>query len=180
MTYYSDFGIPASADEDTIRRHYVQTAYNNSFNVELFKQLAVAFLVLTTDRTKYDAFLASPSSSYTIPKRILDTDAQKVFEEAFNGSAEVVEIPVNEDGSSKSRVFEVVGAVSGAAFGFIFGGPIGAVGMAALGAYGGNVRDRTGLSTYDAFMQLPELQRREIVDRIVLGAGIAAKAISIA
>ncbi|KAJ3281584.1 hypothetical protein HDU79_010656 [Rhizoclosmatium sp. JEL0117] len=175
MTYYTDLGIDASANLETIKRHYVRTAYDNSFNKDLCKHLAIAFLVLTTDRSKYDAFLRQPSSTYTIPSNIQACDPQTVFEAAFNDVAQIVEVPVNKDGSKMSSLYTVLGTISGGMLGFIVGGPVGAVGLAVAGGAAGNMRDVHGKSAYEVFLDMEEEKRKEIMDRVVFAAGIVSR-----
>ncbi|KAJ3009604.1 UNVERIFIED_CONTAM: hypothetical protein HDU68_002590 [Siphonaria sp. JEL0065] len=177
MTYYDDLDVPPSADLDTIKRHYVKEAYANAFNKQAFENLAVAFLVVTSDQKKYDEFLAHKSSSYTIPSAILKRDAQLVFENAFNEVADIVEVPVNKDGTPKSNLYTVLGTVSGLTLGFIVGGPLGAAAGAVIGGGSGHVRDVHGMSTYEAFMKMEESKRQEIMNRVVFAGTVAAKVI---
>ncbi|KAI9348704.1 hypothetical protein BDR26DRAFT_853740 [Obelidium mucronatum] len=177
MTYYDDLNVSPSADLDTIKRHYVKEAYANAFNKEVFKNLAIAFQVVTSDQKKYDAFLSHTNSSYSIPSAILKKDPQLVFENAFNDVADIVEVPVNADGTPKSNFYTVVGTVSGIALGFIVGGPVGAAAGALLGGGSGHVRDIHGMSTYEAFMKMEESKRNEIMSKVVFAGTIASKVI---
>lgn len=69
---------------------------------------------------------------------------------------------------SRSIFYAPIGAASGAALGGIIANIPGAIAGAFFGWSAGQVRDRHGLSVYDAFLQLDQPKRREIL--IALGA----------
>ncbi|KAJ3132166.1 hypothetical protein HK100_005598 [Physocladia obscura] len=170
MTLYEQLAFarphpPANLTLDQLQRQYIQQAYNASIacDAERFKQLAIAYQVLSSDaeRVLYDnACLPSNARIYSVPKKYLAVDPQKIYEHVFN---EVAGGDFNRaSGASKSTLsndddndnagtekwpsdiggsfYALAGATSGAMLGFIGAGPVGAVVGAGFGAGLGHVR----------------------------------------
>ncbi|KAL1918119.1 uncharacterized protein VTP21DRAFT_3385 [Calcarisporiella thermophila] len=170
--YYGILGVPEDATLDQIREAYKRKALqchpdrhptmSQEEATAEFQRLADAYFVLSdaARRRDYDRrFRRGRRSQNGWLSRSADPD--RVFVDAFQDL-------LGEERSGR-WFWTPVGAISGAAIGFIVGNVPGAI----IGGYGGSklgaVRDNKGMSVYEAFQQLTREQKSALL------AALAAK-----
>ncbi|ORY46140.1 hypothetical protein BCR33DRAFT_849733 [Rhizoclosmatium globosum] len=179
LTAYDVLHVSEYATCDDIERKYVELGYSNSLDKEKFRQLAIAFLVLTTDRNEYDVSLRNTSmtSEYQVPTCIWNCNPDEVYEAVFNRLAVTVEDSFKDSSESEKSPFNaIIGSISGGVFGFMVAGPVGAVGFAIAGAAAGNVRDTHGKNCYEVFKSMKKEDQQKIIQGISLGVMLLGKA----
>ncbi|KAI8610701.1 hypothetical protein BC830DRAFT_1172501 [Chytriomyces sp. MP71] len=180
-TFFDQLQVSTNADSDTIKKKYVRLGYDiDDHSSVAFKQLAIAYLVLASDRSSYLKSLSS-NATYIPPQSILKQDPAEVYKDCFNEIAEHVPPLTPESGASRSAQtsmgYTFAGAVSGVTLGFITAGPIGAVLGGAFGIGAGHVRDVHKKSAFDVFMSLEHEERKKIIDKVTFVSMFAVNAV---
>ncbi|KAJ3070568.1 hypothetical protein HDU99_002650 [Rhizoclosmatium hyalinum] len=164
MTAYDILNIDESDNLATVEGNYVVLGYKNRRDKTHFKALAIAYLIVTTDRQNYNDSL-NDGLKYQKPRHIRECNPEEVYETVFNQVAIDVDALLND--SKKTHLNGVVGALAGGVFGFIVAGPVGAIGGAFAGGAAGNIRDIHGKSPYEIFKTLDKKDKKKIIDAII-------------
>ncbi|KAI9336434.1 DnaJ domain-containing protein [Zopfochytrium polystomum] len=165
--YYAILSIPPyTASEEVIREAYIRQSLrwhpdrnpDDPSAVERFQMIAQAYYVLS-DINRRNAFDKARKSNEKYATGEEKVNASTIFGSVFDELL-TPEVP------NPSTFWQPIGAAAGATLGFIFGNLPGAVGGYYAGGQLGKIRDRKGVSVYEAFTKLAVEKRAEILSEL--------------
>eukprot|EP00842_Homolaphlyctis_polyrhiza_P000648 jgi/Hompol1/1584/HPOL_004586-RA len=160
IDYYDVLGVRRTANDEEIRQAYIRESLKFHPDRNLsedalprFQQIATAYYTLSDKdrRNSYNASLVANGGFSSDP-----VDAFSIFGDTFNDLL-VPEVP------NPSYVWQPIGTLAGVALGFIVLNIPGAIMGGYLGNRAGKIRDIKGVSVYEAFCNLPQHKRGEIL-----------------
>jgi len=164
LTYYEILEISSNSTTEQIRSAYIKQALLHHpdrnplpTSPEKFKAVAQAYFILADPRRRrsYDDSI-NATSIYNPSSSSSAVSVDNIFGSVFNEL-------LKPEMEKHSHYYTPVGSVAGGVLGFIVMNIPGLIAGAFFGYTMGSIRDRNGMSVYDAFCKLEGDKRHEIL-----------------